>query len=64
MFNNFFHKMASPKYFYSIAGSLIPWFAACTALLFLAGLYYGLVKAPPDTTIYDAEAILTRAMFE
>ena len=58
MFNNFFHKMASPKYFYSIAGSLIPWLAASCALLFLAGLYYGLVKAPPDYQQGDSYRIM------
>ena len=58
MFNNFFHKMASPKYFYSIAGTLIPWLAAGSALLFLAGLYYGLVKAPPDYQQGDSYRIM------
>ncbi len=58
MFNNFFHKMASPKYFYSIAGILIPWLAAGSALLFLAGLYYGLVKAPPDYQQGDSYRIM------
>jgi heme exporter protein C len=58
MFNNFFHKMASPKYFYSISGILIPWLAAGSALLFLAGLYYGLVKAPPDYQQGDSYRIM------
>ena len=58
MFNNFFHKMASPKYFYSIAGALIPWLAAGSLLLFLAGLYYGLVKAPPDYQQGDSYRIM------
>jgi heme exporter protein C len=48
MFNNFFHKLASPKYFYTISGQLLPWLAAGCIALMLAGLYYGLVKAPPD----------------
>ena len=48
MFNNFFHKMASPKYFYRISGYLIPWLATAFVLVTLAGLYYGLYKAPPD----------------
>ena len=58
MFNNFFHKMASPKYFYSIAGMLIPWLATASLLLFLAGLYYGLVKAPPDYQQGDSYRIM------
>ena len=48
MFNNFFHRLASPKYFYGFAGRLIPWLATAFVLITLAGLYYGLLKAPPD----------------
>ena len=44
----FFHKLASPKYFYDISGRLLPWFAAATVLLLLAGLYQGLWVAPAD----------------
>ena len=58
MFNNFFHKMASPKYFYRIAGNLIPWLATGCVLLFLAGLYYGLFKAPPDYQQGDSYRIM------
>jgi len=42
------HQYASPKTFYPIAGRLIPWFAAVTALLLAVGLYQGLFVAPPD----------------
>jgi len=42
------HKYASPKFFYSLAGQLIPWIAALTAVLLLAGLYLGLFVAPAD----------------
>ena len=48
MFNNFFHKLASPKHFYRISGAFIPWLAGACLLLTLAGLYYGLIVAPPD----------------
>ena len=58
MFNNFFHKMASPKYFYGIAGILIPWLATAFVLVTLAGLYYGLVKAPPDYQQGDSYRIM------
>lgn len=44
----FLHKLASPKYFYRIAGQLIPWLGGATALLMATGLYLGLVVAPPD----------------
>ena len=60
MFNNFFHKMASPRYFYNVSpGSADP--VACCRLcaaLFLAGLYYGLVKAPPDYQQGDSYRIM------
>jgi heme exporter protein C len=44
----FFHKLASPKYFYDIAGRLIPWLGGLCLIALLAGLYLGLVVAPPD----------------
>ena len=43
-----FHKFASPKHFYGIAGRLIPWFAAATALTLGWGLYQSFFVAPPD----------------
>lgn len=44
----FFHKLASPRYFYRISGQLLPWLSGLTVLLLLAGLYLGLFVAPPD----------------
>jgi heme exporter protein C len=44
----FFHKLASPPYFYALSGKLIPWLGALTAIVLPAGLYLGLVVAPPD----------------
>ncbi|NCF82448.1 MAG: heme ABC transporter permease, partial [Proteobacteria bacterium] len=43
----FFHKLGSPKHFYRISGRLLPWLGWLTALLMVAGLYGGLVVAPP-----------------
>jgi heme exporter protein C len=43
-----FHKYASPKYFYDLSGTLIPWLAGATLLLLGIGLYLGLLVAPPD----------------
>ena len=43
-----FHKYASPKVFYALAGRLIPWFAVATLILLGYGLYQGLFVAPPD----------------
>ncbi len=44
----FLHKLASPRYFYDISGKWIPWLSGLTVITLLVGLYYGLVKAPPD----------------
>jgi heme exporter protein C len=54
----FFHKLASPKYFYDISGRLLPWFGAATLLLLLAGLYQGLLIAPPDYQQGDSYRIM------
>jgi heme exporter protein C len=43
-----FHRLASPPYAYALARRLTPWFAWPAALLILAGLWGGLVLAPPD----------------
>lgn len=44
----FFHKLGSPPYFYEFSGRLIPWLGWICAGLIAAGLYGGLVLAPPD----------------
>ncbi len=43
-----FHKLGSPPHFYRIAGNWIPWLGWIFVALLLAGLYGGLVAAPPD----------------
>jgi len=43
-----FHRLASPPYVYGLAARLTPWFAWSAAILIAAGLYGGLVLAPPD----------------
>ena len=58
MFGNFFHKMASPPWFYRISGKLVPWFGAACALLLLYGLYGGLVLAPADYQQGDSFRII------
>ena len=47
-FVTWFHKLGSPPHFYRIAGKWIPWLTALFAILTVAGLYGGLIKAPPD----------------
>lgn len=44
----FAHRFASPPHFYRIASALIPWVSVACALVIGAGLYLGLVVAPPD----------------
>jgi len=44
----FLQKLSSPKYFYGIAGKLIPWFGWTCLIAMVVGLYYGLWVAPPD----------------
>jgi heme exporter protein C len=43
-----FHRLGSPPYVYRLAGRLTPWFAWSAGVLILAGLFGGLVLAPPD----------------
>jgi len=54
----FLHKLASPPYFYRLAGHFIPWLGAICLLLMLAGLYLGLFKAPPDYQQGDSYRIM------
>jgi heme exporter protein C len=41
-------RFASPSAFFSLATTLVPWFAGAAALCAIAGLYIGLVVAPTD----------------
>lgn len=43
-----FHRLASPPYFYRLAGRLAPWFGWLALVGIAAGLYGGLWYAPPD----------------
>ena len=43
-----FHRLASPPHVYRLAARLTPWFAWPAGVLIAAGLYGGLVLAPPD----------------
>jgi heme exporter protein C len=46
--HRFFHELASPPYFYRIAGRLVPWFGWSGAALIAASAWAGLAWAPPD----------------
>ena len=43
-----FHKFGSPPHFYRIAGKWLPWLGGIFLSLLVAGLYGGLILAPPD----------------
>ncbi len=50
--------MGSPRYFYNVAGKMIPWFAISFLLTLIAGVYYGLFVAPPDYQQGDSYRIM------
>lgn len=54
----FLHSLASPKYFYQLAGKLLPFIWAICLPLFMYALYAGLVLAPPDYQQGDAYRII------
>ena len=54
----FFHKLASPKYFYSTASILIPWLFFLGLSLMLFGIINGLYFAPADYLQGDAFRII------
>ena len=43
-----FHSLASPPHFYRFAQRLSPWLMTLSVLLIVAGVFGGLVLAPPD----------------
>lgn len=44
----FLHILASPPYFYALAGKLLPWLGGLFLLVLLPGLIGGLILAPAD----------------
>jgi len=55
---NWFHRLASPRHFYQLSGRWIPWLSVITVVLLAAGLYTGLVLAPPDYQQGDSYRIM------
>lgn len=43
-----YHRLGSPKWFYTLSGKWLPWFAAASLLLLSAGLVLSLLFAPVD----------------
>lgn len=54
----FLYQLASPKSFYHLAGSFSRWLLVAFTVLFVAGLYTGLVVAPADYQQGDAFRII------
>lgn len=42
------YQLASPKAFYQMSGRWLPWLAVSALFILLAGLFWGLIFAPPD----------------
>ena len=51
-------RFAAPKVFYTLAGTLVPWFAALAALFAATGLYVGFLVAPSDAQQGEAYRII------
>ncbi|MDH3690629.1 MAG: heme ABC transporter permease [Gammaproteobacteria bacterium] len=58
MFVRSLNKLASPRYFYILAGRLVPWIGVVCVVLVLIGLYWGLVIAPADYQQGDSYRII------
>jgi heme exporter protein C len=58
IFGKFFHKLASPPWFYHFSGRLLPWVGALCIALIAYALYGGLVLAPPDYQQGDSFRII------
>ncbi|HHB13513.1 MAG TPA: heme ABC transporter permease [Chromatiales bacterium] len=54
----FIHRLASPKYFYDVAGRIVPWAGWGALILILVGAYWGLVEAPADYQQGDSFRII------
>ncbi len=53
-----FHEFGSPPHFYRIASKSIPWLTTLFLVFVVAGLYGGLVLAPPDYQQGDSYRII------
>jgi heme exporter protein C len=42
------HRFANPNRFLRLANAILPWSAGLTVLLLAAGLYFALLRSPPD----------------
>lgn len=47
-FSQWFHRLGSPRTFYTMTGNWLPWLAVVTAVLLVTGTVWGLGFAPQD----------------
>lgn len=45
---NWFHRLGSPKTFFEMSGSWLPWLTLLSAILLLGGMTWALLFVPPD----------------
>jgi heme exporter protein C len=53
-----YHRFSSPPHFYKLSGQMLPWLTVLFLVLLGAGLYGGLVLAPPDYQQGDSYRII------
>lgn len=53
-----FHKLGSPKWFFGIAGRLMPWFGVAALVVLGIGVTWGLLFAPADYQQGDSYRII------
>lgn len=53
-----FHKLGSPKWFFGIAGRLMPWFGVAALIVLGIGVTWGLLFAPADYQQGDSYRII------
>ncbi len=52
------YKLGSPRHFYEMTNTFIPWLSAITFFLLIVGLVWGLGFAPPDYQMGDNYRII------
>lgn len=52
------YRLGSPKLFYDMTGKFMPWLVIVTSFLFVVGIIWGLMFAPPDYQMGDNYRII------
>ncbi len=53
-----FHRLGSPRWFYQMSESWLPWLTLISFMLIAIGLFWGLMIAPPDARQGDSFRII------